>query len=1315
MRTNADEFNEFNQASLKNLRLVLKFGFSTPYYITSHAGIPNIPANRLDDSLKDVSSISQRLIPDQGRSEIGSMSFGVVDIAGAVTTEFRSQRVAGDGLAGVTVELYRGGAGMDWSDFRLEQTQEISNSVVFKAGTYKVQCNDIQRSMRKDLFDLAKTRLAAQLDAGASTLSVFDTSDFEACSHVASFGDQPSGSYYYLKIKYKNGFEIVRATGKTATTFTGVTRGLFGTSDVDHILPSGSDADAGVEVSEYVYLELPAPAMAYALLTGNIIGGGTIPTRWNLGISTALADQPSFEDIGEDWFDSSNYANGLIFRFQGLAKTDGKRFIEREVCLLSGAFLKVGADGKLYMRRMTGVISTSDFVQEINADNAIAVGEAKHDLNKVRNTYDVEWSYVEFPGEARPRFVRRDILIDATSINTHGEAKPLALKFKGLHNERHTYTTLINRFDALRDRYAGPPIELKVNLMPSMNDLEVGDIVRAKFDHIPDYSDTGTLDRSFEIQRITINQRTGRVSADLFGSTQKADPIVDGGAGANAELPDSWYSSAGTELSTVLTINGSGVITANGTLTGAAATRTIFYYLGDLTINSGVTLTIEQNVEIRVRGQFQINGTLRVTDGHLSDTPGFVGTTYGGRGMLVDNGPDIVFPADRVEGMHAALPVLEIENDAGAIKGIPADMRSSGGGIGGQIRNWESIQYVTESEGGAGGRGGGSCVTVSRGAGYGVAGESVLSGEDGVVGQSVGQETAGSGGGGAPGCLVHLLDGSSVTFPILAGNVVAAYGTSPIGGSDAATQGKAKASDPIDLGVACARVAYVPKSRDPYPDYESDNISNDTSVEFVFQRADVQPATPSGNGIPSGWSDEPLGGLGPLWFSKAKQEENGTTVGVWSTPVRLDGGGGTAALNVGRRANSPDDWYSTSDQSAGLVAEWTIETVAGPVWPTALQVSSNDDVSENLYSERITFDPTKKHRVSCWVRQTSGDRRNYLLVAFYDDAGDLINNSSSPVSDAVGWDGVGANHYYSIVNTTFPSDWTKYSFEFGGDSPASIPTGAVSLAIGGFFTRDGAVGTASIVQIQDPFVVEVASPAVSTYLTNVSHVVPANSDGTGYSLTGAGGDHKVLNGQTDVTSQATHSVVGGATKNGLTMSVNSSGVYSLSGASWTSDSEMFTLRANINGVDYDQVYTIAKAKQGGAGAGGRVTAIGADVADVAIDPADAEASYRVHSDGKVYKKEGTAASYVEVGTWLQTGANTDYQVMFEHLTGDTPSGTAVDTWLDTNSTHTWTLTETVVAGAGDSLTFNVKFRDKVTLEALSSASGSIAADVDSGA
>jgi len=106
--------------------------------------------------------------------------------------------------------------------------------------------------------------------------------------------------------------------------------------------------------------------------------------------------------------------------------------------------------------------------------------------------------------------------------------------------------------------------------------------------------------------------------------------------------------------------------------------------------------------------------------------------------------------------------------------------------------------------------------------------------------------------------------------------------------------------------------------------------------------------------------------------------------------------------------------------------------------------------------------------------------------------------------------------------------------------------------------------------------------AVSGMLTNEVFTTSTLSDGTGYTLTGSGGTFKVYSGTNDVTTNSTFS--GTSTANGLTMTINpTTGVYTLSGASWTSDSQSFTLQAVYGTTTITKTYTISKVKTGVAG------------------------------------------------------------------------------------------------------------------------------------
>lgn len=156
---------------------------------------------------------------------------------------------------------------------------------------------------------------------------------------------------------------------------------------------------------------------------------------------------------------------------------------------------------------------------------------------------------------------------------------------------------------------------------------------------------------------------------------------------------------------------------------------------------------------------------------------------------------------------------------------------------------------------------------------------------------------------------------------------------------------------------------------------------------------------------------------------------------------------------VGRGLGAGLRWYGNDTQTA--VVDSAFSVASG-----VISITDNDDTGENLFSERIPVDTSKTYMVQVDAQQTAGNRRNYLGVAFYDSAGELINNTSSPVSDATGWAGVGTYHYI-LVNSIFSGSYNTESRSFGPSGTATIPTGARTMALVALLTRDAASSPAS--------------------------------------------------------------------------------------------------------------------------------------------------------------------------------------------------------------------------------------------------------------
>lgn len=859
MKYDNPKFATADRSSSRRARFVVMIEFETgSIYCTSHMGISGVPGTVLDGILKDISATSQRIVPDEGRSEIGSMSFSLVDRNSAVTTEFRAKLAALKGLRGKTVRLYRGFEGFTWSEFSLFQTQVVYDAE-YDLGAYKIECADITREQRKEIFEPKATTLRLSCTDTDTTISVYDTSAFLGVEHGAAWSDGPSGTYVYFKIQD----EIIRApfSGKTPDSFTGCTRGALNTRAKAHAVDAATAADQRTKVEEVIYLELPAAKLAYALLTGVLYGQtGTLPDHWNLGIDPAMVRLSDFTGIGVDLWDTADDAKGFTLRFAQEKAQDGKAFLEKQVYTVMGCFSPVYADGSLGLRRMAALTSDAASVLTLTEDHVVSHSGLSYDMPGMINDFQIDWSYDGKEPRRRSRFV------DQASVAVHGRATLKKMEWRGVYGAKATDVTIWQRLFALRDRYSAPPERTQAKLLASLSGLEVGDVVKLNVKNLRDFAGSGSqINRAFEVQRISLNHSTGDLDVDLFGST--ARPSTTPPADVTAyPLPDAFYDSAGTELSTV-----SGVTIAAGIMTAAPGTPiggnadmnaagAIFYYLGDLTIQNGVTLKIQHNCQLRVRGFLTINGTIDgnyaglagvADDGavepYLSGNPGFIGNSRGLDGLRVtemSGNPQLESqPIPTTQGKFDAFPFLTLAISGNSLLGIPSDLRGTGGGPGGKVIYGSTLR----ANGGTGGAGGAGLCIVSRGGTFGGSGQITLRGAD-TAAPSPHLEQGknfypGTGGAGGPGALLWLMDtGPAIAAPDVTGKFYGVTGTvaQPFYSAEfpvffmpsRAHQRRNRAEQPyagylgpeiisaLDLSNAAHRIQYIPPTVVPSDDVD---------------------------------------------------------------------------------------------------------------------------------------------------------------------------------------------------------------------------------------------------------------------------------------------------------------------------------------------------------------------------------------------------------------------------------------------------------------------------------------------------------------
>jgi len=908
MRSDPIAFATQNESQAKRPRFVVGIEFDIEsLFLTSHTGISGVPGIVMENVLRKPSAVSQRIVPDEGRSEIGSFAFSLVDLNSVFTQEIREKLGDGKGLRGKKVRLWigyarfapeesggfgeggfgEGGFGEGeastppeavFSEFQLFQTQIITG-VSYDQGLYDIKCADITREQRADIFDVKRTTLRDTISAAATTVPVYSTVGFQPVYHGSSYSDGPNGVYGYIKVQD----EWVRYTGLTADSFTGCTRGVLNTKAVEHTVDPASDADRRPKVEEGIYLELPAAKLAYAILSGIIHGTSptqTLPPHWHLGIDPSLVRLSDFTGIGTDLWNPALDTDGFVTRFQGLSKIDGKKFLETELYMLLGCYSPIYSDGTIGLKRMNQVLADAAFVTVLDSRNIISHGALEHDMASLHNRLQIDWNW---NGD---RFTRSTLFVDAQSVSTHGPAPLKKLQFKGLHGSRHTEAIIRKRLDSFRDRYTSVPETTTVDVLSSLNRLEVGDIVRDRMRHVRDYAgSTQDIDRSFEIQRRSVDYITGDVTLELFGSTAPASTESPNNTGSGNALPDAFYNSAGTNLTSVTTIvvvGGVGVIQA-GTYNLTAG---IYYYLGDLELADGATLTINGTVQIRVRGFFTINGDIdgvgrgkagQADAGGLTDTaqglPGFIGHSRGMDGLIGYGGFALRFatlPCAFTQGLYSAFPFLELTVSGNSVIGIPSDLSGTSGGGGGKVgftleKSPASASLI--SLGGTGANSGAGLVVISRGLAFGASGSVDLSGADSASTSPVNLAFGtsgypGAGGAGSPGGFLVLLDGSAVSVPDLGGKFVAACGAVPINGTPL-TQRDIAGVQPspiagyldesmisnVDLSNVAYRIQYIPGAETPQED-QNDKPAAPTALSiipaqgFLIIRATVDLAKP---------------------------------------------------------------------------------------------------------------------------------------------------------------------------------------------------------------------------------------------------------------------------------------------------------------------------------------------------------------------------------------------------------------------------------------------------------------------------------------
>lgn len=831
-------------------------------YFTSHDDIGRPEgAIAVDGVLENFSGGTQKVDPKNSTSSIGSVSFDLLDRDGIVSTLLAERFAEGksprhkkivfyygfgeytDGFNNATGdeldESFTEFSTLDWLDYVPRFTMVV-NDYSWQDGVVSFTAEDVQRLEITDIFVADTTNLTSTITAEQLVIpcALTITSDtFQTIEHDYSYSDRPGETVQYIQI----GNEVICHNGLIDDSTYGVSfnvlqRGALNTLAVAHEVDSSAQDDRKTPITEFIYLEGPALKLLYAIQTGILYdqGGAMLPEHWTQAIPVEYVRLSDYLNAGPLLWDTSTNT-GRKLRFEGYEKIDGAKFIETEILPWLSGFRPVYNDGSIGFKKLSTVLSGASYVFELNDDNIISFGKFNHALSDVINDISIEWDY-SFQKE---EYLQTSRIIDAQSISKYSTAKAQSYSFKGVKSSNQTDQDLRNFFDGLRNRYSAGGIKLDCQVLPKINFLDVGDIVRIKSNTVRDPITGLELDRVFEIQQVTPNQRTGNMGLQLFASAEAAGEfeVISNGT----VLTDDFYVEKGRDIKT-FTGYKDGELTLNVVFVGGDTMgEGVFYHDGDLTIPYGVTIQLEKNVQFRIKGTFTRNGNIygvgkgkeggkggklfnqnsqtqielinAEDDLSTNETLGLAG--YFGNSARsnytypVTNSLDIYYSAeefrqgnvysdpDIITGLNSNVDRLPIRNVNGTIDGIDSlDLQgSSGSGSPPVVSSWYLFTPSNEkvivnhhsilAEGADGGNSGAGFILICRGESVGVSSTIDLSGEDGEPAVQLTSRwlvydrgiSNGGGGGGSPGAYYLLVDGVG-SFGSSSQNITQNYGLS---------------------------------------------------------------------------------------------------------------------------------------------------------------------------------------------------------------------------------------------------------------------------------------------------------------------------------------------------------------------------------------------------------------------------------------------------------------------------------------------------------------------------------------------------------
>lgn len=416
--------------------------------------------------------------PRRVNTTIAENSFKLLDKNGVLSA---LNLDTGEDIAGQPVEIFigRSGVGMDFADY-LPLPKVYARRISKVDSSYTFSAVGESDRMNRAIYQ-TKTRVSGAIFAA--------TTSFTAKDDISLF---PSSGIFRIEKE----FISYAAKDDGTKTFTGLVRGLFGTTPADH------DDDNDVGLADFPTGN-PIDILIQLLVSS---GGGSAYDVLQDGVAldSSLVDIADMESVRDALYSSAEFSLGIY------AVDNALTFIENELLMPNNLRFTYSENAKLTV----AVLDKAKFVDSIDVideDTLTKVPTWDSDTTKIVNNIQISWDYNEDTG----KFGKIETFRDSASIAAYGLKDVIDFEWRGVKSA-NAGAALVSKFKtAYFSRLSIPSPEVAVKTHMDKSLLNVGNKSVLKTRYIP--NELGQLNFNSELEVISrgINWQTGDVTLKL--------------------------------------------------------------------------------------------------------------------------------------------------------------------------------------------------------------------------------------------------------------------------------------------------------------------------------------------------------------------------------------------------------------------------------------------------------------------------------------------------------------------------------------------------------------------------------------------------------------------------------------------------------------------------------------------------------------------------------------------------------------------------------------------------------------------------------